>query len=133
VAYAIMPVFAFFNAGVAIDAAVLGDALAMRVAAGVALGLVVGKPLGITLAAWLAVRLGLAELPRGVAWRQIAAVGALAGIGFTVALFIASLAFGESALDAGAKIGVLGGSLAATLLGLGLLVRSIPSEIPPEK
>ena len=132
VANVIMPIFAFCNAGVTVDASVVGDPLAMRVALAVALGLVVGKPIGVTAFGWLAVRMGVAELPRGISWAQVAAVGALAGIGFTVALFVASLAFGESVLNAGAKLGVLGGSVLATLIGIVLLVRSLPSGIDQE-
>jgi NhaA family Na+:H+ antiporter len=131
VALAILPLFALCNAGVALDASSLGDPLAQRVALGVAAGLLAGKPIGIALVAWVAVRLGLAELPRGTSWGQIAAVGVLAGIGFTVALFIAALAFAEETLVAGAKIGVLAASVLATGLGVGLLQIILPhrSEI----
>lgn len=126
VAYAIMPIFALCNAGVALDAASLGDAEAQRVALGVALGLLIGKPVGITLFAWLAVRLGVAELPRGVGWFQIVGAGLLAGIGFTVALFIAALAFSEPHLVSGAKVGILAASLLATLGGAALLAKALP-------
>ena len=128
VAFVIMPVFALCNAGVAFDASSLGDALAQRVALGVALGLLLGKPAGVTLFAWLAVRLGIAELPRGVGWFQIAGAGLLAGIGFTVALFIAALAFSEPELIAGAKVGILAASLLATLGGAALLARALPAN-----
>lgn len=121
VAFAIMPIFALCNAGVSLDASSLGDPLAQRVAMGVALGLLVGKPLGVTLAAWIAVKLRLAELPSGVTWLPIAGTGLLAGIGFTMALFIAALAFDESVLIAGAKIGILGASALATAAGIALL------------
>ena len=126
VAFVIMPVFALCNAGVALDASSLGDAQAQRVAAGVALGLLLGKPVGITLVSWLAVRLGVAELPRGVGWFQIVAAGLLAGIGFTVALFIAALAFDDASLVAAAKVGILAASLLATLGGAALLARVLP-------
>jgi NhaA family Na+:H+ antiporter len=126
VAFVVMPVFALCNAGVALDAASLGDPQAQRVALGVAVGLLLGKPLGITLFAWLAVRLGVAELPRGVGWLQIVGAGLLAGIGFTVALFIAALAFKEPHLVSGAKIGILAASLLATLGGAALLARALP-------
>jgi NhaA family Na+:H+ antiporter len=128
VGFAILPIFALANAGVTLDASSLGDPLAQHVAAGVALGLLVGKPLGITAFAWLAVRAGWAELPRGVGWAEIAGTGVLAGIGFTVALFIAALAFGEGALQAGAKIGVLGASAIATGLGIGILSRTLSRD-----
>jgi NhaA family Na+:H+ antiporter len=126
VAYVIMPVFALCNAGVALDASSFGDAEAQRVAIGVALGLLIGKPVGITIFAWFAVRLGIAELPRGVSWFGIVGAGLLAGIGFTVALFIAALAFDEAALVAGAKIGILAASLLATVGGCALLAKALP-------
>ncbi len=127
VAFVIMPVFALCNAGVALDASSLGDAEAQRVALGVVLGLLVGKPVGVTLLSWLAVRFGIAELPRGVGWSQITGAGLLAGIGFTVALFIAALAFSEANLIAGAKVGILVASLLATLGGAALLAKVLPS------
>jgi len=129
VAFAIMPIFALCNAGVPLDASSLGDPGAQRVAIGVALGLLVGKPAGITIAAWLAVRAGVAELPRGVSWGQIACVGMLAGIGFTMALFITALAFeDEKVLIAGAKIGILAASALATAIGVAALARLLPRE-----
>ncbi len=114
--FVILPVFALANAGVALSgnlAAALHDALFW----GVALGLVVGKPLGITLLAWLTVRSGLASLPAGVSWAQVAAVSALGGIGFTMSLFIGSLAFTDERLIDVAKLGIIFGSLAAALIG----------------
>lgn len=126
VALGILPLFALCNAGVTLDPASLGDPLAQRVAFGVALGLLVGKPVGITAVAWIAVRLGAASLPRGVSWSQVAGVGLLAGIGFTVALFIAALAFEDAALVAGAKIGILVASALATLLGVAILAMRLP-------
>jgi NhaA family Na+:H+ antiporter len=129
VAFAIMPIFALCNAGVRLDATSLGDPLAQRVALGVALGLLIGKPVGVTLLAWLAVRSGVAQLPRGATWAQVTGVGLLAGIGFTMALFIAALAFeGSPVLVAGAKIGILVASILATGLGLALLGRVLPAR-----
>jgi NhaA family Na+:H+ antiporter len=134
VAFAIMPVFALANAGVALEPQTLASPGAARVAVGVALGLLLGKPLGITLFAWLAVRLGWASLPAGVGWSQIVATGFLAGIGFTVALFVAALAFDDPAFKAGAKIGILGASLLATVAGLAVLGRVLPpASAPPRK
>jgi len=130
VAFFVMPLFALCNAGVAIDASTLAEPVPQRVALGVALGLVVGKPVGITLFTWLAVRLGLAELPRGVGWSQVVATGCLAGIGFTVALFVASLAFATPSYVAGAKVGILAGSALATALGVFLLHRTLPAPGP---
>jgi NhaA family Na+:H+ antiporter len=98
--YAIVPIFALANAGVALDAGALGDAARSPVSTGVALGLIAGKPIGIVVFAWLAVRLGIAVLPDGVAWRHIAAVAVVAGIGFTVSLFIAELAYADAGVVA---------------------------------
>ena len=129
VAFFIMPLFALVNAGVAIEASTLAEPVPLRVAIGVALGLLLGKPIGITLAAWLAVRLGLAELPSGVRWPQVVATGFLAGIGFTVALFVAALAFEATPpFLAGAKVGILAGSILATALGTFLLSRTLPAS-----
>jgi NhaA family Na+:H+ antiporter len=127
-----MPLFALCNAGVALDASSLGDAQAQRVAIAVVLGLLLGKPVGITLFAWLAVRSGVAELPSRVGWSQIVGAGVLAGIGFTVALFIAALAFEDTRFVAGAKVGILAASLLATVLGAALLARVLPRSANPE-
>jgi NhaA family Na+:H+ antiporter len=83
----------------------------------VALGLVVGKPVGIVLFSWVAVKAGLARLPAGVGWGAVAAGGALAGIGFTMSLFIAGLALPPGLLDA-AKVGILGASAVAAAFGM---------------
>ncbi|WP_457629616.1 Na+/H+ antiporter NhaA [Oceanithermus sp.] len=115
VAYFIMPVFAFFNAGVALEGAQVGS-----IALGIFFGLLLGKPLGILLFSYLAVRLGIARLPSGVGWSAIAGVGLVAGVGFTMALFIAGLAFDAALLDE-AKLGVLSASVTAAVLG-GLLL-----------
>ncbi|MDB4880816.1 MAG: Na(+)/H(+) antiporter nhaA [Gemmatimonadetes bacterium] len=122
VGFVIMPVFALANAGVTLSGDAIGAALGSPVTLGVALGLVLGKPVGITLFSWLAVRLGFAGLPRGVSWPMIAGAGVLGGIGFTMALFIAGLAFADAALLDAAKAGVLA---ASTLAGVGgwLLLR----------
>lgn len=130
VAFVIMPIFALANAGVVLDTSTLGEPMALSVAWAVALGLVVGKPVGVTLFSWLAVRSGLAELPPGVNWGMIAATGVLAGIGFTVALFVTSLAFDDPIFVAGSKIGILGGSVLATAAGLMVLARSLPKSGP---
>jgi NhaA family Na+:H+ antiporter len=116
VAFGIMPLFAFANAGVSLEGLDLGAGAPLAVAAGIVLGLVLGKPIGIVLAALAAVRLRIAELPEGVRWRQLVLLGSLGGIGFTMSVFIAHLAFEEPALLTAAKFGVLVGSaLAATL------------------
>lgn len=117
VAYVIMPVFALANAGVPLGAARL-DGLGTRVLLGVTLGLVIGKPVGIVALSWLAVRMRAAALPRGVRWLDVLAVGMVAGIGFTMALFIASLAFPPGPLIEVAKLGILCASAVAGVAGL---------------
>ncbi|MCB9615632.1 MAG: Na+/H+ antiporter NhaA [Sandaracinus sp.] len=116
----VLPVFALANAGVAIDGH-LGEALAHPVALGISFGLVVGKPLGVFTFSFLAVKLKLAELPKGATLRHLLGVGLLAGVGFTMALFIAGLAFDDPALADVSKVGILAGSVVAALLGLGVL------------
>jgi len=126
VAFTVMPVFALANAGVALEADALDDPTAWGVSLAVALGLLLGKPIGITFFAWLAVRLGVASLPRGVNWVSVFGAGILAGIGFTMALFITALAFKDPQLVAASKVGILGASALATLLGLMVLTRALP-------
>jgi NhaA family Na+:H+ antiporter len=122
VAFFIMPVFALANAGVALGGGLL-DALSVPVTAGVLLGLVLGKPVGITLFAWLAVRVGFASLPAQTSWRALHGVSWLGGIGFTMSLFIAGLAFADASLLDSAKVGILGASLVAGVIGWGMLKR----------
>jgi NhaA family Na+:H+ antiporter len=119
----VVPMFALGNAGVAVSPADLGEAVTRPLFLGIVLGLVVGKPLGITAAAWIAVRSGIARLPSSVGWMHVAAVGVIAGIGFTVSLFIAGLAFGGRSELTQAKLGVLAASLIAGVAG-SLLLRS---------
>jgi Na+:H+ antiporter, NhaA family len=126
VAFAIVPVFALANAGVRIVDANPIELILQPIPIGIILGLVVGKQVGITLATWLVVRSGVAELPRGVSMRHIFGVAWLGGIGFTMSLFIAGLAFGASPLLDAAKIGVLIASTAAGLVGY-LLLRGGPA------
>jgi NhaA family Na+:H+ antiporter len=121
VAFAVMPIFALANAGVALQPAVAGHSAALAVAA----GLVVGKPLGILLFSWLAVRLGIAQLPRGVSWSAVLGAGCLGGIGFTMSLFIGGLALEGMLLEAG-KIGTFAGSIISALLGFCLLFVVLP-------
>ncbi len=120
VAFGIMPLFALVNAGVTLtDAKLSPDTTPVLL--GVIAGLVVGKPVGIVLASWLGVTLRLAALPRGVDYRGIGVVGLVGGIGFTVALFVAGLAFADqSSLLNVAKVGILLGSFTSALLGLAL-------------
>jgi NhaA family Na+:H+ antiporter len=120
VVFAIMPLFALANAGVRLAGDIVG-ALASPVTLGIVLGLVVGKQLGITLFAWLAVRSGVSELPEGIGWRHVYGVGWLAGIGFTMSLFISDLAFSEDSLVETAKLGILCASLIAGVVGWTIL------------
>jgi NhaA family Na+:H+ antiporter len=119
VAFVIMPVFALANAGVSLGG--LLDTLSLPVTLGVVLGLLIGKPLGITLFAWLAVRLGWATLPAQASWRTLHGVSWLGGIGFTMSLFIAGLAFSDASLLDSAKVGILAGSLVAGIVGWAML------------
>jgi NhaA family Na+:H+ antiporter len=119
VAFGIMPLFALANAGVALSGG--GAAASSPIAWGILLGLVIGKPLGISLASWAAVRSGAAELPAGTGWRDVHGAGWLGGIGFTMSLFIASLAFGGSALLDVAKLGVIAASVVSGVTGYTLL------------
>ncbi len=127
VTFFIMPVFAFANAGVALSGN-LADTFAHPVTLGVILGLLLGKPLGITAASWLAVRSGLASLPGGVTWRHIHAAGWLGGIGFTMSLFVAGLAFMDESLLTMSKLGIFIASLSAGIIGSLLLLRSRPGN-----
>lgn len=120
--YLIIPVFALANAGLPLAGDDLADGLGSPVTLGIVAGLILGKFAGITAFSYVGRRLGLAELPAGVSWLEIAAVAAVAGVGFTVSLFIAGLAFDEPALVAEAKIGILAGSLLAALGGSLLLL-----------
>ncbi|WP_196933636.1 Na+/H+ antiporter NhaA, partial [Pseudacidovorax intermedius] len=119
VAFGVMPIFALANAGVHLGGGGGDAGAAAWVMAGVMVALVAGKPLGIVGASWLMVRSGLCRLPPGVDWGGIWLVGLLAGIGFTMSIFIAMLAFADPDLLAAAKLGVLGASVVAAVLGLG--------------
>ncbi|WP_298879405.1 Na+/H+ antiporter NhaA [uncultured Bradyrhizobium sp.] len=118
VAYGIMPIFALANAGVSLTSTDLSVAGGL-VMLGAALALVAGKPLGVVGATWVAVRLGWCRLAPGVSWGGVCLVGLLAGIGFTMSIFITMLAFSDQELLRAAKLGVLLGSLVAASLGLG--------------
>lgn len=127
VAFLVMPIFALANAGVEISSVEYLDifhrsAEAGSVGMGVFFGLLVGKPLGIFLASWGAVRAGLAELPEGTSWRMLLAVACLGGIGFTMSLFVDSLAFDDPSLVDRGKISILMGSVAAAVVGSLLIV-----------
>ena len=121
VIFGVMPVFALANAGIPLDLADLGPALAHPVTRGVALGLLVGKPVGIFLFSWAAVRMGVAELPSGATWPEIFGIGVLGGIGFTMSLFITNLAFVDPQLVDAAKASIFAASLLAGIAGFALL------------
>jgi NhaA family Na+:H+ antiporter len=117
VAFAIMPLFALANAGVSLSGGAIVSAIRSPVAIGVVAGLVLGKPLGITLLSWLSVRAGVARLPAEVRWPMLAGVSLLGGIGFTMALFIAGLAFRDPGMLDVAKVAILSASVVAGALG----------------
>jgi NhaA family Na+:H+ antiporter len=122
VSFAILPVFALFNAGITIDAGALATLLD-PLPLGIAAGLVVGKQLGVFGATWLLVRAGAASLPEGVRWGHIYGVAWLAGIGFTMSLFVSGLAFPAGAFDQEARLGILLGSIVSALGGVVVLTR----------
>lgn len=127
--YAIVPVFALANAGIALDGGVIRDAASSPVSLGVALGLMLGKPIGIGLFALAAVKFGVASLPDGVRWSELASVGMVAGVGFTVSLFITGLAFTDPVLVDEAKLGILAGSALIGAFGL-LVLHGVSSASP---
>jgi len=124
-AFVILPLFALFNAGVLLD----GNPLTQTpdpVGIGVILGLVLGKQIGVVGFSWLAIQNRWADLPDGVNWRQIWGVSCLAGIGFTMSLFITELAFDDPHQIGEAKLGILVASLFAGILGYWILRKSLP-------
>ncbi len=123
VAFAVVPLFGFANAGIDLRGIAPGDALA-PLPLGIALGLIVGKQLGVFGAIWALVRLGVVDRPARATWRQLWGVALLCGIGFTMSLFIAGLAFGDGGRNEAAKLGILGGSLLAALGGWAVLAGS---------
>ncbi len=132
-AFAVLPVFALANAGIALDGGVLADAVASPLPWAIAVGLVVGKLLGIAGAALLALRLRIGALGEDVRLAQVWGVAALGGIGFTVSLFVAQLAYTDPQVIDLAKIGIFAGSLISALIGVTLLIRGAragPTESP---
>jgi NhaA family Na+:H+ antiporter len=117
VSYLVVPLFALMNAGVNVSGGVVGDAAGSPISHGIFVGLLVGKPVGIFCASWLAVRLRLGELPRGVGWTEIFGIGMLGGIGFTVSLLVTSLALPADLPGSEARLGVLCASVIAGLSG----------------
>jgi Na+:H+ antiporter, NhaA family len=134
VAYLILPLFAFANAGVSLQGVTL-EGLTSLLPLGIIAGLFIGKPLGISLFCWLALKMKWATLPAGTTCKQIMAVGVLCGIGFTMSIFIASLAFGnvDPALINWAKLGILIGSVLSAVVGYTLLrMRTATQQVQPD-
>ena len=130
VGFAIVPVFALANAGVPLRLEDFGASVSIAIVAALA----IGKPLGIVLFCLLAVRLGLGRLPSGVTWGQVAGGGCLAGIGFTMSLFISGLAFkGEemAEIQDASKVGILAGSILAAVVGMVVLSKTLPPKMEP--
>lgn len=129
VAFGILPLFAFANAGISLEGVSMSGLTSM-LPLGIALGLLVGKPLGIFTFSWAAVKLGVAKLPQGVNFIHIFAVSVLCGIGFTMSIFISSLAFANVSpeFDTYARLGILMGSTTAAIIGYALLHFSLPKK-----
>jgi NhaA family Na+:H+ antiporter len=126
-AFFILPLFALANAGVRLDQGIF-QAIVSPVGLGVILGLFVGKQVGFMLFSWLAIRSGKAELPDGVTWNQLWGVSCLAGIGFTMSLFVTELAFKSEALIANAKVGILLASIGSAVAGYFVLHAVLPRD-----
>jgi NhaA family Na+:H+ antiporter len=122
--YLILPIFALANAGVTIT---FDLSLLTPISMGIIFGLVLGKSIGITLFTWITTRVGLSELPANISWMQLFSASWLAGIGFTMSLFIASAAFRDPDLLATAKLGILAGSILAGIIGSVLLWINSPT------
>jgi NhaA family Na+:H+ antiporter len=120
--HAIMPIFALANAGVVLGGDAFGQ-LVSPISVGVISGLVLGKPIGIVAFSWFATRFQLAVMPEDVGWRQVVGVGMLGGIGFTMSLFIANLAFGAGPLLETGKVGILAASVVSGAAGTLLLLK----------
>ena len=128
VSFLIMPLFAFANAGVSFVEGDIVAAITSPVTVGIILGLFLGKQLGVFFFSWLSIKLGIAEMPSRTSWSQLYGVSILAGIGFTMSLFIANLAFTTPEVLDNAKIGILFASLAAGVAGWVLLSRGATAE-----
>jgi NhaA family Na+:H+ antiporter len=130
VAYAIMPAFAFANAGLSLSGIGI-EALAHPIALGIILGLFLGKQLGVLATVWIACAFGVGRLPEGVSWRQMHGAAILTGIGFTMSLFIGSLAFGDSEVMAQVRLGVIVASVLSAVVGLAILRWAPPAPVGP--
>ncbi|WP_446751366.1 Na+/H+ antiporter NhaA [Vibrio sp. S17_S38] len=131
VSFLILPLFAFANAGISLQGVSMSGLTSM-LPLGIALGLLVGKPLGVFSFSWISVKLGFAKLPEGINFKQIFAVSVLCGIGFTMSIFISSLAFTnvDAAFDTYSRLGILIGSTTAAILGYILLHIFLPKDEP---
>ncbi|HLT96131.1 MAG TPA: Na+/H+ antiporter NhaA [Acidimicrobiia bacterium] len=127
--FVVIPLFALANAGVSFAGTDVADLITHPVSLGVGLGLLFGKPIGITLFTWLAVRLRIGRMPVGTRWPHIIGLGLVAGIGFTVALFVTALAFDDPRLGDIAKVGIFAGSIIAAILGAVVLL-STENSVP---
>jgi Na+:H+ antiporter, NhaA family len=127
VAFAILPLFAFFNAGVAVNGSLL-DGLRHPIGLGIIAGLVIGKQVGITVFTWAAVKIGRAERPAGVSWSQLYGGACLGGIGFTMSIFVTQLAFSDAERLGLGKVGVLAASVVAAAWGAVVLAARLPSQ-----
>lgn len=122
--FLIIPVFALANAGIEISGDSISDAVRSDVTIGVIVGLVLGKLLGVSFFTWIAVKSGLSSLPRGATFVHVVGLAAIAGIGFTVSLFITNLAFDDAVVIEGAKLGILAASILAAIIGMLVLSRA---------
>jgi len=125
--FVVVPLFALANAGIDLSGGVVGDASSSPVTWGIVAGLLIGKPCGIFALTWLVVKSGAGSLPANTSWSHVLGLGLLAGVGFTVALFITGLAFEDLQMTANAKVGVLLASVLAGLAGYGFL-RVLPAQ-----
>ena len=132
IAYGVLPIFAFANAGVPLTGMTL-SALLETIPLGIALGLFFGKQIGVFVFSWISIKLGIARLPSGANWGQLYGIAILCGIGFTMSLFIGSLAFTNQGIKYGAllRIGVLAGSLISGTVGY--IVLRMFSRLPRKK
>ena len=117
VSFIVMPLFALANAGVVLHGDRIGEMFSNTITLGVLVGLSVGKFLGVVGFCWAATKFGIAALPAGINWRQIAGVGCLAGVGFTMSLFITTLAFEDAAFVDNAKLGIFAASIISGVAG----------------
>lgn len=133
VAFFIMPLFALANAGVSLQGVDFSASASLMVLTGVGVGLALGKPIGVMLVSWILVRLGVVSLPRGVTWPGMLVLGLCAGIGFTMAIFIAELAFrGAPGILGMSKLAILGATAIAGLLAMAIGMLALPKELDPE-